>query len=456
MFGSTATTASAPSFGAGFGQQPAQQPSFSFGAPAAAPSFGGAGATAPSFSFGAQSATAPTTTQPTTSLFGSQQQPQQASLFGGQQAAASAGLFGGGAQQQQAQQSSLFGGTAAPSFGATTAQKPGLSFGGGSQPGSFGPTFGGAQQQPFGTTSFPLSAPTQPSLGGGLLASAASGGVLVAPSTLRPSGPGIERRFHELQSEIAEYLPNGQPNPDALCATLCYDAGTGVQHAKPDAVKEEVWKRFVRGNPDPEKLSPCFVLGFEQLQRRVETAQTFCAAFEEDTKKIARRSDLLVQSSRVNEAQLADLRARTAGLVLRVLRVAKKLELLRAHNLPVHVEERKLLARFRYLDADLRGPTQKLDDLNLAVKRDGGDLRSARESDDPLGAASGFFAGGADASASNGTGAAGDSSTPQLGDGRYRDLLAALELQTAGLRHLLSVTNTDHRDLKIIAAELRK
>ena len=68
-----------------------------------------------------------------------------------------------------------------------------------------------------------------------------------------------------------------------------------------------------------------------------------------------------------------ELRARNATLQLRLLRVAKKAEVARRENIPVHPEERRLAARLRKLEHDALAPRFELSNRSMAVVDFAGD-----------------------------------------------------------------------------------
>ena len=317
-----------------FGATPAAAPA-AFGAPAAAPAGGlfGAPAAAPAaggFSFGAPKPAG------STGLFGAAPAPAPAGgLFGAAPAPAPGGLFG-----------------AKPAFGATPAPAGGLF---GAKPAFGAPASAGGL---FGAT--PAPAP------GGLFGGATTGfgaqqtapmppGSLTAPTEARPQGLGVNRAAFDLRAAIAEYTAQGQPNPDAQLATLCYDVAASQQAAqllqrqRPASVPPERWAKFSLHNPDPDRCVPTPVVGFQALATRVERAQQALAKNEELARQVRAKAEVLLRAARLSDGVADELRARNATLQLRLLRVAKKAEVARRENIPVHPEERRLAARLRKL-----------------------------------------------------------------------------------------------------------
>ena len=395
LFGAPA--ASAPSFGAA---APAAAPSF--GAPAAGGLFGAAPAAAPAFGAAAPAPAAG-------GLFGApaaSAAPAAGGLFGAAAPAPAGGLFGAAPAAAPAAAGGLFGAAPKPAtslFGAAPATAP-----------AAGGLFGGAAATPgFGAAA---------TLGGA--AAAAPPGGLTAPSGPRPRDLGADRAVHDLATAIAERLPNGQPNPDARLVTVVYDMADGaasaaaLQHARPPHVSPELWAKFARENPDPDRCVPAALVGFEALAARVAGAQAAVERNGAFAAKIGHKAELLVRAAKLNDALGEELRSRNAALSLRLLRVAKKVEVVKRENVPVHGEERRLAARLRRLEQEAAKPARHLE----ALKRDAARLDADARAD----------------------------AKARVAEDDKAAVMAALEAQHAGLAKLVDVVHADLRDVEIM------
>ena len=85
---------------------------------------------------------------------------------------------------------------------------------------------------------------------------------------------------------------------------------------------------------------------------RRERAQQALAKNEELARQVRAKAEVLLRAARLSDGVADELRARNATLQLRLLRVAKKAEVARRENIPVHPEERRLAARLRKLEHD--------------------------------------------------------------------------------------------------------
>ena len=162
-------------------------------------------------------------------------------------------------------------------------------------------------------------------------------------------------------------------------------------HARPPHVSPELWAKFARENPDPDRCVPAALVGFEALAARVAGAQAAVERNGAFAAKIGHKAELLVRAAKLNDALGEELRSRNAALSLRLLRVAKKVEVVKRENVPVHGEERRLAARLRRLDRALRDlfaplPARAVVAALDALERDHAFLRlsNAREPPPPL------------------------------------------------------------------------
>ena len=379
-----------------------------FGATAAAPSFGAASPAATGFGFGAAAKPAfGAAPAPAGGLFGAAPAPAAGGLFGAAPAPAPGGLFGATPAPAPG---GLFGArsTSTPAFGATPAPAGGLF---GAKPAFGAPAPAGGLFGSTATTGF--GAPQQSQM---------PPGSLTAPTEQRPQGLGVDRAAFDLRAAIAEYTAQGQPNPDAQLATLCYDVAASQQAAqllqrqRPASVPPERWAKFSLHNPDPDRCVPTPVVGFQALATRVERAQQALAKNEELARQVRAKAEVLLRAARLSDGVADELRARNATLQLRLLRVAKKAEVARRENIPVHPEERRLAARLRKLEHDALAPRAALDALSREASRGAPAARA-----------------------------------PALPAEDRARLEAALEAQHAGLAKLLDVARIDARDVGIMA-----
>lgn len=263
------------------------------------------------------------------------------------------------------------------------------------------PSFGGTANQPAGL--FGATGPS-PTVGGGALA---------APEGPAPPQAGVERSFYELQAALAETRRDGTPNPSARAVAVCYNMMPSGAAPRPAFVRPDLWSAAVAENPDSEKCGPVPVVGFGALARRVEVAREACASNDRLVAEIAQASDLLRHAATVSDAETAELRVRNDRLVLRLLRVAKKLEVLRSAHIPIYPKERGLEASLQDLARSIKHADASLDDLVRKVKHT-------------------------------------HASPPTAIPNPTAHLQTALQAQTDGLHRLLDVVQKDERDIELL------
>jgi len=378
LFGSSGVNQQQTSLFGSASQNPQQQPQTSlFGSPTPATqqtqsSLFGQPQQAPQ----QQSSLFGATTQPQTSLFGPSQAQQPASLFGttGASQPQSTSLFGG----PQTQASSLFGGAAPhgstntglfgsssiqPNTGGLFSANTGTGFGGGSS------LFGGGQQQQaqygsglgFGTNVGQQSFSQSPGYGG-FGSSIAGGG---SPQEMPPG----------LLSILNAYNPRG---PYCRFRHMVYnvvDEGTAPMYGRPSDTDEKLWDQAVMNNPDPQRLVPVQLSGFDELHRRVEMQQERVKLHQEAFSRI--ESDLSTATSQLSDisgVRLAELRRKYRQQRVRLLKVVCRIDALASRNVPFSSEEVMLRNRLLTIRRTINVPVslrERLADLELLITSKG-------------------------------------------------------------------------------------
>ena len=338
-FGST--PAAAPAF-----RRPAAAPAGGlFGAPAAAPAAGG-------FSFGAP-------------------KPAGGGLFGAAPAPAPAGgLFGATPAPAPG---GLFGATPAPALRAASSAPESLRSARRRRPRAAASAPGGRRR-----TRRPRRRPLRQHNDHGLRSSnkqhrcprepdgadrAAATGLRCGPRGLRSEGG--HRRVHG--PGPAE--PRREARDALLRRRRVAAGGATAPEAAAGVRAPERWAKFSLHNPDPDRCVPQPVVGFQAFATRVERAQQALAKNEELARQVRAKAEVLLRAARLSDGVADELRARNATLQLRLLRVAKKAEVARRENIPVHPEERRLAARLRKLEHDALAPRAALDALSREASR---------------------------------------------------------------------------------------
>ncbi|KAL7668907.1 hypothetical protein ACOME3_009589 [Neoechinorhynchus agilis] len=114
------------------------------------------------------------------------------------------------------------------------------------------------------------------------------------------------------------------------------------QKQVPEGMPVKIWETAVLGNPDPHRLLPCPIQGFEELKKRINI-QT-CQMRIQETKLQSLKRDLrdIYVSCDSIQFVLADLLRWRDRYINRLLDICCKMEVCRRQSIPVSIEEQNL------------------------------------------------------------------------------------------------------------------
>ncbi|CAM9863585.1 unnamed protein product [Ascophyllum nodosum] len=362
-----------------FGKTPAPATGFSFGAPAPAPTSG--------FSFGGAPAPAV---------------PPQASTFGG---------FGTTVAPAPAPTTSAFGGGTSAFGGGTSAFGGGTSTFGGSAPGFGGGTsaFGGATTGGFfGSTATPQQQlHNQQQL------------VAAAPAT-EDVGAASRRELEKLFVAYAEKIPSSNaPNPHCRMKHVAYnqvDPNVRYSYTRPAHIDEKAWKKAEEDNPDPGKLAPAAIIGWESLKERLVVQQGEMQAMAKNVEFMRSTAANGLRSVALVRTRMEASRRAHLAQAHRFLKIQRKLDSVRGMNRPLTGDDRVLRMRLERVHRSLALPQQTLKDLNAALLQRERGAEEVEEITDPE---------------------------------KLTKIFEALEGQRDGLEHLMRIVKKDWQNLEI-------
>ncbi|XP_028397776.1 nucleoporin p54-like [Dendronephthya gigantea] len=197
----------------------------------------------------------------------------------------------------------------------------------------------------------------------------------------------------------------------------------------PAGIHPILWEQARKDNPQPHRLVPVPILGFEQLQSRIKQQEQETALHQHALEILSDDITTLQQKHTETLTKLAEYKRRFLDLSHRVLKVISKQEVKRKAGCSIQVNEEDLRIQLESNLAALNAPTQFKGRLNELVAQ----LRLQQQmTNNPL-------------------------------DVRYSmeksihsDLKQHLEKQQEGLKHLTNVIRNDHEDLKLIQQGLEE
>ncbi|KFM79340.1 Nuclear pore complex protein Nup54, partial [Stegodyphus mimosarum] len=126
----------------------------------------------------------------------------------------------------------------------------------------------------------------------------------------------------------------------------------------PAGIEPIVWKQAKLDNPDPEKLIPVPLIGFQELSRRMK-----CQEYE--TKQHQKRLDIisddiaeLNRNHTTTVAKIAEHKRKLLELQHRVLKVLVHQEVIRKMGYAIQADEEQLRIKLEAIQAELSAPTQ--------------------------------------------------------------------------------------------------
>eukprot|EP00752_Nemacystus_decipiens_P017929 g16072.t1 len=287
--------------------------------------------------------------------------------------------------------------------------------------------------KPAAATAAPAAAPT--SLFGAPAPAATSAfgfGAAPAPSTTATlaaapaaatanAGSASQKEFEKLFEAYAAKNPaNGEPNPNCRMKHVVYnqvDPSIRNSYTRPADIDDKAWKKAEEDNPDPSKLTPVAVIGWENLKIRLVGQQKEMQKMAEIVTLLQNRTGAGLRSVAVVRTQMEAARRRHLAQAHRFLKLQRKLDAVRCLNKPLSDPERQLRMRLEGVHRSLGPPQQKLKDLNSALLQGERQAEEVEEITDPE---------------------------------ELRLIFQALEGQRDGLEHLMRIVKKDKRDLEIM------
>ncbi|CAG9532830.1 unnamed protein product [Cercopithifilaria johnstoni] len=150
----------------------------------------------------------------------------------------------------------------------------------------------------------------------------------------------------------------------------------------PAGFDSQIWQQAVRENPDPDKLLPYPIRGFEQLRKRQELQAAEIRLEERVVEELKQRLAQINSKLIAGQNQCSYQRQRHKELSNRLLRCLAMQSLLQQYTISIDSAEEKLEARLEALNASLIAPDQiksRINDLLTILRGEGENLKTANE-----------------------------------------------------------------------------
>ncbi|XP_071500029.1 nucleoporin p54-like [Diadema antillarum] len=125
-----------------------------------------------------------------------------------------------------------------------------------------------------------------------------------------------------------------------------------------------LWRQAQLDNPDPERLIPVPLVGFDVLKTRLEYQQQETQQHQARLDLMSKDLEKLQQQQNALQAKIAENKRRHLELSHRVLQVMAKQEVQRKQGVSIQLEEEQLRTQLEGLMAELNAPTQMKARLN--------------------------------------------------------------------------------------------
>eukprot|EP00903_Cladosiphon_okamuranus_P017804 g16385.t1 len=245
------------------------------------------------------------------------------------------------------------------------------------------------------------------------------GGTPAAATTT--AGSATQKEFEKLFEAYAATNPaNGQSNPNCRMKHVVYnqvDPSVRNSYIRPANIDDKAWKKAEEDNPDPTKLTPVAVVGWENLKTRLVGQQKEMQKMTEFVALLQNRTGAGLLSVAMVRTKMEAARRRHLAQAHRFLKLQRKLDAVRCMNKPLSDPERQLRMRLEGVHRALGPPQQKLKDLNSALLQGERQAEEIEEITDPE---------------------------------ELRRIFQALEGQRDGLEHLMRIVKKDKQDLEIM------
>lgn len=148
---------------------------------------------------------------------------------------------------------------------------------------------------------------------------------------------------------IDQIIAQVQPDEDQLKEYLLHP---------PKGIDPRMWRQAIEDNPDPTRLIPVPMIGFQELKWRTKCQESETEMHNQYLAKVSRDLENLKQRHTSSTAKIMECRRKFAELSHRILKIIVKQEITRKMGVAMSPEEEMLRSKLENMQALVSAPTQ--------------------------------------------------------------------------------------------------
>jgi len=189
----------------------------------------------------------------------------------------------------------------------------------------------------------------------------------------------------ELQKFYNAYNPKDQNFQfDAILYSKPAQNFNTKQYMKPPDVSQHLWDQANKQNPDPDKLTPVFIKGFDQLHKRAEALAQASKQVQMKKKEMRATIENLKQKHQDTKNTIKDMKRDQLSASLKLLQVVRQILVSHNGHKPLTNHEMVYRQRLSRVRKDLAAPSKFISRSNEALASAQASRRNHQNSDDHL------------------------------------------------------------------------
>jgi len=189
----------------------------------------------------------------------------------------------------------------------------------------------------------------------------------------------------ELQKFYNAYNPKDQNFQfDAILYNKPAQNFNTKQYMKPPDVSQHLWDQANKQNPDPDKLTPVFIKGFDQLHKRAEALAQASKQIQMKKKEMRVTIEHLKQKHQETKNTIKDMKRDQLSASLKLLQVVRQILVSHNGHKPLTNHEMVYRQRLSRVRKDLAAPSKFISRSNEALASAQASRRNDQNSNDHL------------------------------------------------------------------------